>query len=96
MAGVPEPIVLFTAEDTDAERKAKKDRAKEAPKTLVIVAETLVGMVVDIELRNDTELHGKLESVDREMKCAHRSEPSHALHAHFCLNGNSRAAGCPD
>lgn len=70
MAGVPEFIVPFSADDTDEERKAKKSRAKEAPKTLLIVAETLVGMTVDIELRNDTELHGVLESVDREMKYA--------------------------
>ncbi len=70
MAGVPERIVPFAPEDTDEQRKAKKARAKEAPKTLLIVAETMVGMTVDIELRNDTELHGTLVSVDREMKCA--------------------------
>ena len=70
MAVVPERIVPFTPDDTDEERRVKKARAKEAPKTLLIVAETLVGMTVDIELRNDTELHGTLISVDREMKCA--------------------------
>ena len=69
-APVPDQIVNFAPEDTDAERAAKSARAKEAPKTLLIVAETLVGMMVDIELRNDTEIHGRLESVDREMKCA--------------------------
>jgi hypothetical protein len=68
-APVPDLIVNFTDADTDAERAEKKKRAKEAPKTLLIVAETLVGMTVDIELRNDTEIHGRLESVDREMKC---------------------------
>jgi hypothetical protein len=70
MAGVPDRIVPFLPDDTDDQRKAKKARAKEAPKTLLIVAETLVGMTVDIELRNDTELHGVLVSVDRELKCA--------------------------
>ena len=69
-APVPERIVPFQADDSDAERKRKKDRAKAAPKTLLIVLETLVGKPVDIELRNDTEINGTLESVDREMKCA--------------------------
>jgi small nuclear ribonucleoprotein (snRNP)-like protein len=43
-------------------------RKKKGPKTLVIVLQSMMDMEFVIEMKNDTEVRGVLESVDEGMK----------------------------
>ena len=49
---------------------APRERTPRAARSLLMFVQALEGMTLIVELRNDTVVRGRVETVDDNMKCA--------------------------